>query len=632
MKQVNLSPRSFLSNPGRRSKLRVLSSTLLFCALLLGTWCITPTATAQTWQYVYGHGLTVQEGRRGVIPVQGCNNSNGYISVGFADQYPYSTDIDIYVVRTDNFGIPLWEYRYDINGASQDKGESIIELSDGSGFVVVGHTTTSNNTDVVLMKIDCTGSIVWTRTYDIGADEVGYEVIETLTGDGSTTFPGDFVIAGEREASGAFGPADAFLIRTTGNGVLIWDQLYNEGYHEKFWSLTEATPYGQSTGDIIGAGAINLIVPNITEGYAVRVDGNDGQIYPGTLQGSSRYTIAGTGDEEIYSIIELQNPNELGSLGAPNVVMAGYTSYNQGSDLDMYFVKLDNGNPCTPILQTTGGNVGPNFEDVARCIREIPFVPDIAADFSQWDLVVTGYMNDDGNFNRNMIIQTLNPGTLQQSFPVGIGNSYGNTDDDEDGWSIFPVEETGGRTEGFILCGYTYSDWHGYNDPGDMYLVKTNNQGVSTSVCEHPYAPHFEDREVENTCMNPLYAPAFSPIPPSDSKDDVDWDDELCTGPGNGAKLVVLNDDRSNTTMATQPNPVQSGASVILQINSVNIEKEISLNVVNALGKNMAVEIEQITPIQGEIVLSTENWPTGVYHIAVQNGEKRWSTQIIVLE
>ena len=279
------------------------------------TICFTNGLYGQQWQYVYGSDISLETGYNGVTPVTGtcsaCSsctpNGDGYISVGTAFDLGGS-DNDVYVVRTDNNGAMIWEKTYDIDdNNSSDEGRSIIELSDGSGFVVVGATQTLTTTSAFLLKIDCDGTVLWTQTYTGQLGTFGTNVIEANTGDRAFgTNPGDLVVSG---LISTLGSNDALLFRTDAMGVLIWDAAYSIGAEisEELMDLTEATiTSGQVTGDIIGVGFAHYIqtpVPDV-QGLVVRVDGNDGQITAGQ-QAAATF---GIGDHEdfFFSVIELQ--------------------------------------------------------------------------------------------------------------------------------------------------------------------------------------------------------------------------------------------------------------------------------------------------------------------------------------
>ncbi|MGE3799876.1 MAG: hypothetical protein AB7H80_02535 [Candidatus Kapaibacterium sp.] len=578
-------------------------SKLLLIAFLLSVFSLS-TAQSQTWQRVYGAN-NEQGGRKKVMPVSGgcivTGEDNGYIAVGWSLE-PGS---DVYVLRTDNHGTTLWEYTYDINSVGIDVGESIVQLSDGTGFVVVGHTTAGSNTDLFLMKIDCDGIPVWTQQYGAtSALEFGYDVIEEINSS-------DLIVAGERKTSSG---SDAYLLRTDNVGSYIWENVIDQSAFDAFRSLTIL-----SNGDLMAVGYTSGTL-TAKDGFAVRAFGATGGVISAGIYGNDIH-------EDFYSVIELQNPNEFGPGGLPNVVIAGITRSYTNTD-DDYFVKLFDGDPCITPLQVVHYTPG-ELHEGARDIKEIPFVPGSGAGYSQWDLAFTGY--NDLNSIRMMSLRTLNPTSL---FMTGLSMVYGQFGSEE-GWSLYPLEESAAanRSEGFILCGVTTSDWYSNLDPADLYLVKTDRTGSAGTSCEFPHGPVTTEVDFGYHCITPLEFSPSTPVtsltPPETLQD---WDDPVCTNGTNGAKRVQLKQEISFAAIKTVPNPVPEGMDVVLIVPNATLGDKVTVTVVNALGENIPVTVSQITHASGEITIDTDNLTGGTYRVSVSDGETKWLGEIVILK
>ena len=164
--------------PPGRNRSHPLVHLLLTTLVLL--CCSAGSAQAQQWKYVYGVDTTGEDGRNRVIPVNlDCadGGSAGYIAVGTSDVggLPH-----VYVVRINNNGARIWEKVYDIHSDSlPDEGWAIVELEDGSGFAVTGHTfSDARAEDAFIMKIDCSGNVSWTTTYGTADHEYAYDIIQ----------------------------------------------------------------------------------------------------------------------------------------------------------------------------------------------------------------------------------------------------------------------------------------------------------------------------------------------------------------------------------------------------------------------------------------------------------------------
>ncbi|QLH31732.1 MAG: hypothetical protein HWD62_04215 [Cyclobacteriaceae bacterium] len=91
---------------------------------------------------------------------------------------------------------------------TEDRGEAITSTQDG-GFVLAGSAESQNNKDLVLIKVDAAGNVVWTRRFGGAGDEVPTAIRETPEG--------DLIICGTNTL-GNF--ATVFLLKTNRNGEL----------------------------------------------------------------------------------------------------------------------------------------------------------------------------------------------------------------------------------------------------------------------------------------------------------------------------------------------------------------------------------------------------------------------------
>ena len=634
-------------------KKTILSSLAMALYVIFGTTDV----HAQQWQYVYGATGTSEEGMRGITPVTGAcraqpsctsctTQTDGYIATGMSLQHPSNGD-DVYVVRTDNNGAAIWEFNYDISGSgSDDHGESIVELSDGSGFVVTGFTTTNKNTDLFLLKIDCDGTVLWARTYrgPVVAPEnstgvVGHDIIEATTGNSQYgTAAGDLIVAGT-VATNEY--EDALLLRTNASGTIIWDAIYDESNdsREHFYSLIEATPVSpESTGDIIAVGQWRWA--NLFQGYVVRVNGNTGAIGT-TLQGAATYGNTATNFADFfYSLVELQNPNETGANGQPNVVIVGHgDALNGGAEI--FLVKLDDGDPCVPLAQTLVGDGNPTNPqpDMGHDIQEIPFTVTGTSNLARWDLIITGGTStvSGGPNNDDAFLLGINPATLAPIANTGQVYHPTGTDAIERGWSLQVVDATGGRTQGAVMCGFTTSDWLSAGDPRDIFLLKTNSALSTGLACESNYNPGYVTVQGVD-CESPTYGPTLTRYVVEPGTTSQNWGDAVCTNAGNSGKSVPdFNIDEKEAPadlsylVRINGNPVQSGTELHLQVEGSELPEALEISVTNSSGQQLAETSMHSVDGSGIITLSTLNWPGGVCFITVNDNGYRRTLRAVIL-
>lgn len=431
-----------------------------------------PAAWAQPWEFVYGSTGSRDQGNRRVAPVRYCSTTGGFVSVGTTTPTT-STNSNVYFVRTATTGFPVLELQYDLGPGMVDSGESIVELRDGSGFVIAGATRTAATAtaDAFLMKINCNGGLVWLNLYVGSANESAYDVLEAATGDAAFgTAAGDIVVAGV--ATNPSGDSDAMLFRTRSSGALIWHRRYDVNHAREFFhALTETRPTTSPAGDIVAVGSLNSGAAAAGEqGYAVRVNGNTGLIGAAP---QCAMTIGDSNPQRFEAVAELRYSSTLPS----QLVMAGVTSSSTSSN-DVFVVRTQP-NPCVVLQQRRigAGSAGPLGDEYAFDIEEVASPLGIAA---VGRLALTGYAGQAATsvLDNDAFLLVADPTTLAPT----AGRLYGDhAARQEIGMSLFP------HATGVIIAGLDDADPQIVGDPRDLYLVDTDTNGKTS--CEIAWAP-----------------------------------------------------------------------------------------------------------------------------------------------
>ena len=643
----------------QRSRVWIVTLTAVIFGLLL---LVNSAEAQQKWKYVYGVDSTSEEGHNRVIPVNlDCadGGSAGYIAVGNSTVggHPH-----VYVVRTNNNGARLWEKVYDINDDSlPDEGWAIVELADGSGFAVTGHTfSEARAEDVFIMKIDCSGNVGWTTTYGTASHEYAYDIIQAEYGNPVVMPPdvptnqGDLVVCGrvEYESQGTF-RMDGYLLRVTSAGTLIWNRRYDmtptltPDYRDWLWGLTEAVPTGgASAGDIIAVGQSLIEQTFGKQGLILRVDGHDGTtgnttrqragLFGAALQWNCPGPDSGDsfhGDEVFYSVVEMSDSGEMDPNMVFNVAVAG--SSNAASTEEIFVVKLLGGDPCSVAEQRLigdkayGNDCG--FNDVATCIREVEWEMSGTA-VSQYDLALTGFTDNTVNSDLDMFLLTISPVNIN---PItgGIKILYGSTSSsatlNEAGRSLHPIDTLHSRTEGFILCGTNFADPVGTSDPSDLYLVKTDNAGNASPDCENTYGP-IEDTVDWDVCVTPSSATYGDDTTVTTSTVTTDTDDEICTG---ALKPSIQNKDNAETSgdalsFRFSPNPVQSGERLTIR-QFRGVQGDVRVYLYDVSGRYLRTLLPNTSA--GEFALETHGLAAGTYTITVEDSRSTGTIQFTVV-
>lgn len=160
-------------------------------------------------------------------------HSGGFIMAGFSESDDFDISdtrgsYDFWVIKIGTDGELVWERSF--GGSGIEISYDIARTKD-QAYVVVGNTFSSDidvsinqgESDVWLIKIDDSGTLLWERTYG-GSDFDGARGV-SLSGDGG------FVICGNSKSKdgdlrGNFGENDLWLLKTDANGQLEWQQNF----------------------------------------------------------------------------------------------------------------------------------------------------------------------------------------------------------------------------------------------------------------------------------------------------------------------------------------------------------------------------------------------------------------------
>jgi len=193
-------------------KSRLLSGKKIILILLLHSAFYISNCFAQTmFVKTFGDAGTAWDGANSVKQT----SDNGYIIAGAATGFGVGQE-DVILVRTDANGSIIWSKTY--GGTGSDAGEVVIQTSDG-GFIVAGTTNSfgAGDSDVYVIRTNPIGDTLWTKTYGgINKEQVG-GVMQTNSG--------GFIIAGSTKSFGS-GNWDVYVICTDANGDTLWTKTY----------------------------------------------------------------------------------------------------------------------------------------------------------------------------------------------------------------------------------------------------------------------------------------------------------------------------------------------------------------------------------------------------------------------
>lgn len=247
----------------------------------------TDSAGYVDWAYTYG-GAADDRARC----VQQTLPDSGYIIVGYTESFG-AGGRDVFVVRTDASGGLLWGKPY--GGTDWDEAKCIGCTFPDSGYIIVGTTSSfgAGMDDVYLIKTDSNGDTLWTRTFGGAAADYGYQVSQTLADSG-------YIIIGNTYSLGA-GDSDIYLVKTDGQGDMLWTRTFGGTSVEYGYSIQETYP---EAGYII-AGSTRSFGEGNYDAYIIKTDGLGWPIWTRTYGGTAYddgYAVCQTAPDSGYVV------------------------------------------------------------------------------------------------------------------------------------------------------------------------------------------------------------------------------------------------------------------------------------------------------------------------------------------
>jgi len=151
----------------------------------------------------------------------------GYTSASLNGQ-PWAGDSDIVLLKYNSSGYLMWTRQTGTPGT--DIGYGVSSSADGSSIYVAGSTFASLNgqpwfggTDIVLLKYDSSGYLMWTRQTGTTVYDIGYSV--SSTADGSSVFVTGSTQGSLNNQPYAGGSSDIVLLKYNSSGFLMWTRL-----------------------------------------------------------------------------------------------------------------------------------------------------------------------------------------------------------------------------------------------------------------------------------------------------------------------------------------------------------------------------------------------------------------------
>lgn len=194
----------------------------LFLILLLGlltTQCNSDFLIPKTAK----SGIKISFDNVDVANSVAATNDGGVIIAGSAgtnavsDSLTFDQSSDVLLLKTTDKGEVLWHKTYTFGYAEV---ATDVKVTNDGGYIVVGNLTTLNHeSDIILLKTDAQGNIIWTRRFSRGFYNKSHALIKATNG--------NYVIIGTTHYEKT-SKSRVLVLDYTPNGSLNWTSIIND--------------------------------------------------------------------------------------------------------------------------------------------------------------------------------------------------------------------------------------------------------------------------------------------------------------------------------------------------------------------------------------------------------------------
>jgi hypothetical protein len=145
----------------------------------------------------------------------------------------------IFLMKVSPRGDSIWTRTYAVG-----IGYSLILTNDG-GIAIGGTIQESSNSDIIIIKTDADGKLLWSRTFGGSGFEYGANMIETSDG--------GFAITGITGSSGS-GSDDIYIVKTNSTGILEWEHTYGGSDIDQGYGIVQQSDGGFNIAGLSNSG------------------------------------------------------------------------------------------------------------------------------------------------------------------------------------------------------------------------------------------------------------------------------------------------------------------------------------------------------------------------------------------
>jgi len=236
----------------------ITGNTSSFGSGLIDIWLIkTDSQGIEEWNKSFG-GKDMDQSKAVLQTRDG-----GYIILG-ETELAGNYGRDYWLIKTDSEGNKVWSQTFDKN--ELDIGRDIKQSFD-DGFIIVGETWSFENGrwNVWLIKTNSIGNMEWNQIYDLG----GYEHSSSVL----SASDGGYIVTGIFSSFGNGNNSDILLIKTDSDGNMVWDQTFGGSSSDEGNSVQQTNDGGYivigSTNSFGQGGQDFILIKTDSEGNTV---------------------------------------------------------------------------------------------------------------------------------------------------------------------------------------------------------------------------------------------------------------------------------------------------------------------------------------------------------------------------
>lgn len=183
---------------------------------------------------------------------------SGFWIAGYSNSYG-DASFDFTLLKTDESGELEWEQHY--GTADRERLWDAIRIDDGS-FILVGETegALSDGKDILMMRVDEDGELMWTERIDNEGDDVGYAV----TSFDDTTF----LLAGDYHNNGE---TSGLIVKMHIDGTFIEQWIYDQDGPASFRDIKRFDEQTYVCGSVNSTSLdyVNTVILRLDEDYNI---------------------------------------------------------------------------------------------------------------------------------------------------------------------------------------------------------------------------------------------------------------------------------------------------------------------------------------------------------------------------